>query len=209
MCWAATAACVPAPLLPSPVRPRCTPACSLWPLTPSASGTAKTASLAPRYRPLCLSVPNNKFCISLADSLRQNQINISRKRPQNPGFYPCPLPSLLGYKGSFLFIFFLILQICSCNCEERVPRRSEKWLFGSPDAVPGVWVPPWQEGGQSKLIQAEEGSRLCLTTSLFNHLQLKTRSEAVLRTQQKGDNPGVEACFGGCISSPSVARQQT
>lgn len=172
------------------------------------SETVKTASLAPRYRAWGLTVPNIKFCISLADSLRWNQINTSRIRPWNPGFSLCPLPSLLGYKGSSLFICFLILQICPHNWEDRVIKRSEKWLCGNPDAIPGVWVLPWQEWAQSKLIQPEEGSNLCL--SLPGQLRwppafsitfsLKTRNEAVSCTQQKGDNLGAEVCFGGCIS---------
>lgn len=204
MSWAATAACFPALLLPSPVTPRCSPACLLWPLVSSVSGTAKTPSLAPRYRPFCLTVPNIKFCISLADSLRQNWMNISRIRLQNPGFFPCPLPSLLGYKGSFLFFCFLILQMCCLNWGDRVPKRSEKWLSGSPDAIPGLGVLPWQEEGQSKLIQPEEGSDLCLplpgrlrwpTTSLFYHLQLKHEEWGSVTYPAERWQPGSRSLF--------------
>lgn len=141
-------------------------------------------------------------------SLRKSWIDLWRIRPWNLGFSLCSLLSLVGYKGSSLLICFLIPQIYPHNWKVRAIDRSAKWFCGSPGAIPGVLAFPWQEGDQSLFIQLVEDWNLCLalpgwlfwSSAFSNTFSIKTRNEAVLCTQQNGNNLGAEVCFRRCIS---------
>lgn len=201
----------------TPARPCCSPACPLRPLVPCVSETMKTASLAPRYRPLCLTVSNMKFCISLADTLRQNQRNISRIRPQNPGLSLCHLPSFWARRsslGSFAFWFFKS-ALAIGRTESPGGVRSDCLTALMPSQ--GFRYSLGQERFRSKLIQPQKGSHLYLPLpgqllwppAFSITFSLKMRSEVASCTPRNGDNLGAEICFGGCISSTWVERQQT
>lgn len=114
----------------------------------------------------------------------------------------CSLLSFMGYKGSSLLICFLILQMYPHNPEDRAIKRSEKWCCGSPDAVPGT------KSDQSQFLQLEDDRNLCpplpgwlLWSPAYSiTFSTKTRNEAVLCTQHKGNNLGAVVCFRRGIS---------
>lgn len=194
--------------------------CTLTPHPVCSRNPTDWISFFPRYKSWCFTVHNIKFCVLLADSLRQKQKNISRKRPWVQVSLSVSYPHYwaAGTLYSFASWFFRSTPLTT-----RVKSDS----VANPMPSQGFGYSLQQEEVQSELIQVEEDSNLCLPLSGWLlwppassiTFSLNMRNAEVLCKQQKGEQKFVldlrllcaswERDLNLFYSRPGVSKSQT
>lgn len=194
--------------------------CTLTPHPVCSRNPTDWISFFPRYKSWCFTVHNIKFCVFLADSLRQKQKNISRKRPWVQVSLSVSYPHYWAAETLYSFAFWFFR---STPLSTRVKSDS----VANPMPSQGFGYSLQQEEVQSELIQVEEDSNLCLPLSGWLlwppassiTLSLNMRNAAVLCKQQKGEQKFVldlrllcaswERDLNLFYSRPGVSKSQT